>query len=673
MKKYLPLLWFLGVCFILGARAIPSKKIPFTVVQPDSTTVMLTLIGDEHFHYYATEDGIPVFCSEDGRAEYAKFEVGGLQPTGRLAHDVWQRTADEQLFLAAYVADTKREMQAFHARKIQMANEYRSRRLARNRRNVLGKPTVYKGQKKGLVILVNFTDLVFRASNTQQVFKDMFNKAGYTGNNHIGSVHDYFLDQSYGQFDLSFDVVGPVAVSRNYSYYGKNSILKGDDYNVRVMITEACRLADASVNFKDYDWDGDGEVDQVYVIYAGYGEHAGAGENYIWPHESHLSSSAITLDGVKINTYACSCELTDTHTKALNGIGTACHEFSHCLGLPDLYDTSANGNSSKEAAYGMGCWDLMASGSFNGPNGDGEVPCGYTAYERWFSGWLDYTEINTTFHVEEMPELGDTAMAYTIYNEGNRNEYYILENRQAKRWFSYLRGTKASHGMLVTHVDYNETAWGNNTINTNLQHMRMSVIPADGNYAEDSYLDIQGDLFPGPLGVTSLTNTSHTDVGGRLFNRNTDGTYNMNMDILNIRETADGFLSFDVISKNLNAPTAYEAADLTITSFTALWSVVENADYYTVELYDYSLPDRLARRIVSPVYSTFYTFTDLKGKNYSYRVRAVQNGVSSDWSSSVSVVLPEDALPEAITLENITYRIAAYLEGNNNATLKSKL
>lgn len=127
------------------------------------------------------------------------------------------------------------------------------------------------------------------------------------------------------------------------------------------MIIEACQLVDDKVNFKDYDWDGDGEVDQVFVIYAGYGEHAGAPSNTIWPHESSLGNRSIMLDGVRINTYACSSELNGNSGQVMAGIGTPCHEFSHCLGFPDLYDTDYSG------AFGMSYWDVMNSGSHSGP------------------------------------------------------------------------------------------------------------------------------------------------------------------------------------------------------------------------------------------------------------------------------------------------------------------
>jgi M6 family metalloprotease-like protein len=124
------------------------------------------------------------------------------------------------------------------------------------------------------------------------------------------------------------------------------------------------------VNYADYDWDGDKEVDQVFIVYAGYGEAQGAPAETIWPHESVLGGTwdALTLDNVTLNTYACGQELAGKDSSDgthLAGIGTICHEFSHCLGLPDFYDTDAN-TGANDTNYGTGTFDLMCGGSYNG-------------------------------------------------------------------------------------------------------------------------------------------------------------------------------------------------------------------------------------------------------------------------------------------------------------------
>ena len=223
------------------------------------------------------------------------------------------------------------------------------------------------------------------------------------------------------------------------------------------MVIEACKKADSSVNFADYDWDGDGYVDQVYVVYAGKGEADGGASTTIWPHEWSLSSASyygdgsgtLTLDGVKIDTYACGGELNGS-TGTIAGIGTMCHEFSHCLGYPDFYDTDYSGGQ------GMGEWDLMDSGSYNGKwNGGhsdwpemnaGYEPAGYTAFERWCAGWIEPIVLSDPQKITNMKPMGGTQEggivdhgdAYVIYMPGSKKtiegEYYMLENRQQAGW-----------------------------------------------------------------------------------------------------------------------------------------------------------------------------------------------------------------------------------------------
>ncbi len=295
--------------------------------------------GDELLHYYLDENGISYVGSDE----------------------------------SGFVQASQDELQARWSVRLKNRNQ---KRLQRQSPLFNDAPTrnVMVGQKKGLVILVNFSDKKMHYDRSQ--FQDFFNLEGYSYQGMAGSVHDYFKDCSYGQFDLKFDVIGPVTVNKTLRYYGQNN-RNGDDQHAAEMICEAVRLADAQgVNFKDYDWDGNGFVDQIFVIYAGYGEASGAQSYTIWPHEYDLSSArtelgdgegAIKLDGVYIDTYACSNELYGTAGTNIDGIGTACHEFSHCLGLPDFYDTTGS-------SFGMDVWDVMDYGCYGD---DGLCPCGY--------------------------------------------------------------------------------------------------------------------------------------------------------------------------------------------------------------------------------------------------------------------------------------------------------
>ena len=128
----------------------------------------------------------------------------------------------------------------------------------------------------------------------------------------------------------------------------------------------------------------------------------------------------------------------------IEGIGTICHEFTHCLGLPDIYDTAYGGG------YGMGYWDLMNSGSYNS---NGYIPAGFTSYEKMYCGWSQPIELKNDTVITGMKPLSEGGESYIIYNDANRNEYYLLENRQKTGWDAGIPG----NGLLVIHVDYDPT------------------------------------------------------------------------------------------------------------------------------------------------------------------------------------------------------------------------
>lgn len=523
MKKFLSIAATLLLA--TGAWAVPAKSTVFCHTQADGTVLTLRLAGDEYQHYYLnTQTG-------------EKMQKGANGDFVALS---------ESTFLAQQEAAAIRRTNS-NRQRAQRLSQMQAQNVAQgpNRIGSFGNMT---GRKKGIVILVNFADKAFNSSHTQATFERMFNQEGYNENGHIGSVADYFKAQSYNQFHLDFDVVGPVTLSNNMSYYGANNA-NGNDLHPGHMIKEACQAIDGQVNFADYDWDGDGYVDQVFVIYSGYGEnYSGADENTIWPHEWDLNSSgarSLSVDGVTVNTYACCAELYGTSGTILNGIGTACHEFSHCLGYPDFYDTDYSGG------VGMDSYDVMCSGSYNGPNGRGEVPSGYTAYERWMAGWLAPIELQSPATVTNMPDLNSEGTAYIIYNSANRNEYFLLENRQSSGWFGYYDSNVAGHGLFITHIDYNSTAWNSNEPNDISSHQRMTWVPADKNYGSYSSTAKQwtlssaqqkGDYYPGTGNVSAFTPSSWSSVGGKWFTSES-GSYYSPHTLTQIAET-NGQIAF---------------------------------------------------------------------------------------------------------------------------------
>ena len=492
---------FLGLVFLLAALtafAIPAKRgQKTTLTLADGTQVVAELRGDEFGHYYEAADG--------------------------------------RVFVKSASADFYEQ-----ADKTEITNRANVRRMARNakraeRRNVrhneFGVPTSYTGSKKGIIILVNFADKTFNAANNQTLFNNIANAEGFNQGNFNGSMHDYFTSQSNGQFDLTFDVVGPVTLSQNYAYYGQNNSA-GDDMRPEQMVVEACNLVEDMVDFNDYDWDGDGEVDQVYIVYAGKGEADGGAKDTIWPHEWELSEtySDFDIDGVHINTYACGPELNGS--SQINGLGTMCHEFTHCLGLPDFYDTRTNGTN-----FGMDSWSLMDYGCYNN---NGYTPCNYTGYERMFCGWVEPIELTEDMQVTGMKSLEDYGDVYIMYNPGHHDEYYILQNVQKKGWDLYAE----SKGLMIMHVDYDKDIWQQDVVNNTTSRQRCTIFPADNSLSSYS---TYGDLFPYNSNNSFGNNTS---PAAKLYNANTDGTKLMNIEITGITQKSNGTIEFNFVNNN---------------------------------------------------------------------------------------------------------------------------
>lgn len=401
-----------------------------------------------------------------------------------------------------------------------------------------GSTSNYIGKKKGLVILAEFANKAFMPANNREKYNNILNTPGYTTEEGFqGSVADYFRDQSGGIFELQFDVVGPYTTDHEYSYYGENDA-DGNDKRAEDMVIEMCKAADDDVNFADYDWDGDGEVDEVFVVYAWKGEADGGGKNTIWPHMWTLdeASKKLRLDGKKINVYACANEIESDGS--ICGIGTFCHEFSHCLGFADFYDINYSGN------YGMGDFDLMSGGLYGN---DGFCPVGYSAFEKMSCGWQQPIVLDSEdVIVDSLKPMNLQGDFYIIYNDAHPDEYYLIENRQNKGWDKYM----PARGLMITHVDYDEEVWANNIPNTVMtkeeareqgyscgnDHQRMTFFHANNNNRLPK-------LYPYNH-RDSLTATS--TPAATLFNENSLGRKVMTGAILDIRQNTgnEGTMGF---------------------------------------------------------------------------------------------------------------------------------
>lgn len=469
-------LLFAACIAISGLSAKPAYRGPRPAIMYDGTAVQVYHHGDEFFHWVTLEDGTWV-----------------------------ERLAD-----GSYITTTALNDEQIDARR-QSAKRHMPR--------ATHKAYPVNLAPRGLIILVSFKDRAFATSkvtiDSMMNGKDYSRSYSYIEQGKVlnimaqGSAWQYFRDASMGQYSPKFDIAGPVTVSQNMKYYGANDS-QGNDVRAEAMIKEACQLANSQcgVDFSVYDNDNDGAVDFVYVIYAGYGEADTDDENTVWPHSYWLSGAGydLTLNGKQIDLYACGSELNGT-SKLYDGIGTFCHEFSHVLGFPDLYTTVSRHKT-------LGAWDILDYGPYNN---NGNTPPSYSAYERFFAGWLTpelLTEAKQV-HLENLTTgnkaylISTTNQHNLIGNDPNPTSFYLLENRQQTGWDCYIPG----HGLMLTKINYSYDSWEGNTVNDKKTAMGVDLIEADGKTAYSYYDGKPGDLFPaGASQYTQIPNHSITDI-----------------------------------------------------------------------------------------------------------------------------------------------------------------
>lgn len=365
------------------------------------------------------------------------------------------------------------------------------RKVAQSNIRRVGGDFPKKGSPRSLAILINFKNEPMQHSREE--FENLLNQSGYSVNGSTGSCRDYYIASSDSLFQPYFDVYGPYTVSKTSAQY-TNAEPK---YGTSALI-EAIRIAESEgLDFSKYDMDNDGVVDNIFFYYAGHNQAEGGGTSTIWPHQSTLSYRGIYVSGKQVASYACTSELRGAGGSTICNIGTFCHEFGHVLGLPDFYDTE------HDNAYTIGAWDLMCSGSYNN---ESRTPPAFTAYERWFMGWITPTQITEAGNYILRP-LNTSGEAYLLANNPsnmnvknpNPNEFFLLEYRTASGWDA-PRGSLPGYGMLVWHIDYNANAWNSNTPN-NSTPLRYHMEEANGRDA--------GAPYPGTSNVTKWIPTLH--------------------------------------------------------------------------------------------------------------------------------------------------------------------
>ncbi len=618
-----------ALCLSAGlASAIPARQGVISVTDTDGTSCNVRLYGDENFHYYVCEDDgsllmrqgnsfIPADIDSKGRLTPSKSRVKASARATRL--DAGAATAPRRVVPGLVEGTTFPPF----------------------------------GEQKVAVVLVEYQDVKFNLSDPKDYFTRLLNEEGFSDYYATGSARDWFINSSNGMFKPEFEIMGPVTLQKNQEYYGGNDAY-GQDNAPQRMVIEACRQLNTTVDFSRFDRDGDGYIDNVFVVYAGRGEASGGSSDCVWPHAWTLNAaepgSIYTFDNVRLNRYACcnEWELSDIgHGYRPVGIGTFVHEFSHVMGLPDLYTTNYN-----KKCFTPGAYSAMDYGPYNN---DGCTPPQFSAWERASLGYIDLKPLPDNTNVAIKPLENNDAY---ILNTSDPNEYFIFENRQQNGWDTYIPG----HGMLVWHVHYDADAWRTNQVNNDETYNRVDIIEADDirDLATQN-----GDTFPGASGITSLSaNTTPalltwsgadtgisisdiTELGERLVMRNGTG------------------------SADIETPATAEADNILPASFTAHWEACEGAVGYWVNLYtEQPSADSHARASYNddmpPLHETRYvtggtscTFSGLSPQQKcAYTVTADDGFYGSTESEPVFVTTADPTFdyfrPELLAAESIT-------------------
>jgi M6 family metalloprotease-like protein len=411
------------------------------------------------------------------------------------------------------------------------------------------------GDKKCFVMLVQFPDVKFSLPNPQEYFHRLCNEHGFDGDNPLyptkaghGSVSDYFSAQSDGVFNVSFDVLPVVTVKHNQEYYGADSPVDPKDRDIKIgeMVTEALSAVDGSIDFNNYCWDETKkEVTNFYIVTPGTSQtDNNEYTTLLWPSRRVLQQEYVSGEGIVLKNYAYGTELGGTLLNEkgeldpklhVDGIGTMCHEFSHCLGFMDHYDSSPGKHGEVQ---GVGYFDIMGRGC---QNGDDWIPAGYSGYERQLASWIDFKELylDQPEIIENLKPINQGGDCYMVRNPLNYNEFFTIEVREKSGWDACLPDS----GLMITYINYNKTRWEYNYVNVVNSLYRYPGIrilspglSIDSIYTEPKKLFHEGD---------SLTN--YTDPFSFICTNNPFDKYgrNLHVCVTDIVMNDDGSYSFN--------------------------------------------------------------------------------------------------------------------------------
>lgn len=481
------LLSFLPLLYSLHTVTMPAypKKVRL------ASGVYITIHGDERCKWGVSEDGYTILPTQQGWM-YAKDDGNGYAVSSEYELTSREERSED---LAEFLKSQQKGLPLDVA---SARSETKNTTKVKRQTGKSGEKQTAVGDRRALVIMMSFANLDFKKSKTD--FDDLFNKENYSEDGAIGSVRNFFSWASYGKLKFTCDIVGPYKAQHEMSYYGGNSGNGGGDKNPYALFEEAINNAINEVNLSDYDSDGDGHVDNIHIIFAGYGEEAGASSSAIWSHE--MTFQAITVQGMKIDKYSCAPELRGNSGNGISRIGPHCHEMGHALGAMDYYDVDYEENGEYS---GTGQWDVMASGSWNR---DGICPADFNPYVKIYNfGWAEAQALAADSQTEIYPAYENDAQIYRLDSPIN-GEFFLLENRQQNNFDAALPGS----GLLIFHIGSNiESKAASNTINSKYPQQCYIVCASSESKrptaTPSSYgkINTEGCPFPGTSGKTSFS------------------------------------------------------------------------------------------------------------------------------------------------------------------------
>lgn len=484
---------------MFGVTAIPTM-IEFQ--QPDGTDFSAFVRGDEWQNWYENEQGYTISTSDSGEWLY----VQRFDKTTPVLTQIPAHIQPQRLTIPKHLRPERFE-----------PGEMSGPDISGLDRTEFQVP----------LLLIDYPDMP--ATYPLENFINLMNQEGYvTSHGETGSFKDFYLENSYGAFDPNTTIYGWFTASQPHNVYGDSS--PGSYNHVKQMIRDAVDEAEAQgVDWTQFDNDGDGYVDALNVIHAGFGAEEGDGSN-VWSHRWNLGNYAVTYDGVTIYDYTINPEKQGmSSTPEIVNIGVICHEFGHALGLPDLYDTDYS-------STGIGTWGLMAGGSWGGNGNSAWYPAHMSAWCKTNLGWVVPIVITEGSVIIDLPNVEENPVVYKMNGIGPNYEYYLFENRQKLHFDQTLKNS----GLMIWHVDESQ----NN--NQNDYHYKVDLEQADGYFdMNEGRASDMSDPFPGSLDKTEFTDYSIPN--SRFYGDNPSG-----VSVLGISENEG------VITANFrNMPTIY--------------------------------------------------------------------------------------------------------------------